>query len=182
MPAVLPAAGQRRSLTGLEGSAANGQGWGITPLQRRAWPQQAQQGVRLGAGLQLDPSALAAVASPGGSGSNAGKSSGSGSGSGLAQEPQTQWRPWSAEELQRGEAEAARAAAQTGAGSGLSGAFATAITQAYATLQAKAGRQVGIPPGAAWRAALRAAAACGAQQVCSERNACLMYVGARRRW
>lgn len=166
MPPVLPAAGQRRSLTGLEGSAANGQGWGITPLQRRARPQQAQQGVRLGAGLQLDPSALAAVASSDGSGSNTGKSS-SGS-SRLAQEPQTQWRPWSEDELQRGEAEAARAAAQAGAGSGLSGAFATTITQAYATLQAKAGRQVGIPPGAAWRAALRAAAACGAQQVCSE--------------
>jgi hypothetical protein len=155
-------AGQRRSVSGLEGSAANGQGWGIQPFQRRAARQSAQT-VRIGANMQIDAAALAASPSSS-SGSHGGSSSSSSSSSAAAaRPPQTVWRPWTDAELQQRQTDAAKSSA--GSGNPLGALFATAITQAYAGFQAKAGRRVGVPPGAAWQAALRAAAASGAQQV-----------------
>ena len=156
--AACVSAGSRPSLTGLEGSAPEGKGWGIEPLQRRARQSaqsvQSVQSVRIGASMQVD-AALLAEAAP------ASPASASASGSGPAG-PGVRLRPWSEAERRQGEAGAG--SGRPGVG-GLSGAFATTISQAYATFQAKAGRRVGVAPGAAWQAALRAAAATGAQQV-----------------
>ena len=52
----------------------------------------------------------------------------------------------------------------TSAGGGISGTFASVLTQQYAKYQAAAGRTVGIGTGTAWQAALESAAQCGAQQ------------------
>jgi hypothetical protein len=106
--------------------------------------------------MQID---AAALASPPSSSSNGGGSPAVAA----ASPPQTLWRRWTEGELRQGEAEASMSSA--GSGNPLGELFATAITQAYGGFQAKAGRRVGIPPGAAWQAALRAAAASGVQQV-----------------
>lgn len=135
-------AGKQRSVTGLEGSALGGQGWGIDPFQRRA-PRQQQQAVSAD-GLRIELGS---------------QQSGSSSSSSMPQ-PQ-RLLPWSAEQL---------AAAEASAGSsdvcGTDGnALAALLTQTYARFQAAAGKTVGISPGAAWRTALQAAMTNGASQV-----------------
>ncbi|GAB4818160.1 hypothetical protein N2152v2_005206 [Parachlorella kessleri] len=154
--------GQRPSVAGLEGTAVGGKGWGIQAFQRRA-PKHSGAGLRLGASQQLDAAALEA-ALPTSDGTRDSRNAGT------AAEPATRWRPWSDAERRQGDAAVPVGSSSSNGSSNsssnpLSQWFARSLSQAYAGYQAKAGRQVGVPPGAAWQAALRAAAANGAQQV-----------------
>ena len=132
-------AGQPCSVSGLEGSAPGGQGWGIDSFKR-----QAKQAVNAGSGglrieLGLPPSQQQQE----------------------QQEQQpgvAQLRPWTREELDMAEASSTSSAP----GSNLLAGF---LTQTYGSFQAKAGKTVGIWPGAAWRTALQAAAVAGTVQV-----------------
>uniref|UniRef100_A0A061R0E3 Uncharacterized protein n=1 Tax=Tetraselmis sp. GSL018 TaxID=582737 RepID=A0A061R0E3_9CHLO len=117
--------GRRPSLSGLEGTAGGGAGWGIDPRPSPPPPRRA-------------PAARSQPAAP-------------------VAEARTVWRRWRAGDLPRKEAAARRP-------DGVEEAFGGLISRAYAALQADAGRAVGIPPGAAWRTAMEAAAAVGAQQ------------------
>lgn len=157
-------AGSTPSVTGLEGSAQGGRGPGIQPLQRRSPPRRSVQNVRFGAGLQIDAAALrgeAEVGSPPSHGAGAQRK-------GAGQEDGVKWRPWGeGERAVSATPGAATAGGGGGAGEdegGLSGAFTSFLTQTYGGLQARAGEKVGVPRGAAWQTALRAAAAVGSKQ------------------
>lgn len=76
-----------------------------------------------------------------------------------ASAPSVLWRSWSEEEKTRDEK-----TSDTAPG-GMGGAFVRYLTTEYAKYQAKAGRTVGIMPGAAWRAAFDAGAESGARLI-----------------
>lgn len=139
--------GQSRRLTGLEGSVAGGQGKGIDPYRRQARPQAQQTSTSATGGMtiMLDAAPQQIAAPPNTSAAVAAVA----------------LQPWSPAQRQAAEAQGSTAKSADG----VEGFVASALTQTYARFQADAGRTVGIAPGAAWRAALEAAAACGARQV-----------------
>eukprot|EP00887_Chlorella_sp_A99_P000855 scaffold5.g855.t1 len=143
-------AGARRGLSGLEGSAEGGRGWGVEQYKR-----QARQAVSSG-GLQIElgPGAAAAAAP---------RARGQAGAGGLALRAEA-LRQWSGAELAAAE-ESSGGGGGGGDGGGKDNPLAAMLTQTYARFQAQAGRRVGVAPGAAWRAALAAAAAAGAPRV-----------------
>jgi hypothetical protein len=149
------AAGERRALTGLEGSAAGGQGWGIDPFKRQARAQQQAAPIAGGLNILMDdqprengaatppPPATAAAAAAAG----------------------VALTPWTEAQLRDAAAAADREGAAPQQAGGVEGAFASLLTRTYGRFQADAGRSAGVAPGAAWRAALEAAAAAGSRYV-----------------
>jgi pheromone shutdown protein TraB len=71
--------------------------------------------------------------------------------------PSVKWRPWSAEEKKQ--AQQSSPPSSSSSSNPLSQGLAKLLTGIYAKYQAAAGITAGITPGAAWRAALQAAAA-----------------------
>lgn len=151
-------AGQKQSLSGLEGTAPGGKGPGIEPFMRQAPrqpPPSSSSSNGSGGGFQLG----AASKQPAAAGSSAGSA---GALCKLIDSQFTQLLPWSSDQL----AQAAQAAARSGGDSSSRGnAFSNFLTITYAKYQGAAGRTVGIAPGEAWRVALRSALAAGASQV-----------------
>ena len=150
-PSLCPPAGQQRSLSGLEGTAAGGAGPGIEAFKRQAPRRTAQPGgSSSGSGGAFQLGAASKQAPRGGAALDAGA---------LDASRLTQLRPWGEDALRQ-----ALAPAPGGTGGG--NALANFLTTTYAKYQGAAGRRVGIAPGEAWRVALRAAVAAGASQVC----------------
>ncbi|PRW56496.1 actin binding [Chlorella sorokiniana] len=146
-------AGQQRALTGLEGTAASGTGFGIDAFKRQAPRRQQAAGSSSGGSAAGGAFQLGAASKQGGGAAATGLDAAA-----LLASQFTEVLPWSAAQL--AQALAPGAAAQRGGN-----ALANFLTTQYAKYQGQAGRVVGIPPGEAWRVALRAAVASGASQV-----------------
>lgn len=139
-------AGQQRSLTGLEGTAAGGAGSGIEAFKRQAPRRQQQPATGSAAAFQLGSAKLGLGGGP------------AIDADALPASQFTELRLWSAAQL------AAALAPAPGSGGSGGNALSNLLTQTYAKYQGAAGRSVGITPGEAWRVALRAAVANGASQ------------------
>ncbi|GLC67026.1 hypothetical protein PLESTF_000503400, partial [Pleodorina starrii] len=148
-------------MSGLESSAGNGEGFGIEPFRPQRGLFQVskkmflpQETIDQMKAAQLGAEAAAVAAAEGGAEGGASTSAPS-SASGLPQpRVRASLRPWAAEELAAPkEDEPPRRPVQDT----LAGLMATT----YALVQSKAGRTMGLEPGAAWRAALEAATAVG---------------------
>ncbi|DBA78520.1 TPA: hypothetical protein ACH3X2_007842 [Trebouxia sp. C0005] len=131
-------AADEASITGLEGSATSGKGWGIQPFEPRS--QQVPS-------LRFAESHIVTEERQQ---------------IGTSFEP-TQWRPWSQQEMDASQASiSGRLDAHP---SGAVNPFTSFVTQTYAKYQREAGEAVGVASGETWRTAFHAAAQHGASQV-----------------
>uniref|UniRef100_A0A7R9VAT9 TraB domain-containing protein n=1 Tax=Chlamydomonas euryale TaxID=1486919 RepID=A0A7R9VAT9_9CHLO len=159
--------GDRPYLSGLEGGAINGEGFGIEPFRPKRPLTKLSEKMFLAtstlealrAKARADAAAAPGGADAGGAGSDANAAAASAAKSASArQAPRTEFREWSAAEM----ASAKRA---DPAPSPTADLLRDVLVLSYAKAQADAGRAAGVERGAAWQAALQAASEVGTQQV-----------------
>lgn len=151
-------------LSGLEGSAANGEGLGIDAFRppKPVFSASKKLNIELETLDAMRAAAQGGGASPDGISTSAPSSSSTSSSSKSLDlgAGRTQFREWTERDVEEGfvragELDELEPVADT---------LAAVLTSQYSKQQERAARKVGVSPGAAWRAALEAATAAGVQQ------------------
>ncbi|KAG2427850.1 hypothetical protein HXX76_012171 [Chlamydomonas incerta] len=146
--------------SGLEPTAVNGEGFGIEPFrpQRKMFEVSKKMFIPSETLEAMRAARMGAAAAAAGTDGEAAGASASGRGGVAAARVKAPLRPWTAEELEAAKADYPPVQPTQDA-------LARFMSSTYARIQSKAGRTLGLEPGAAWRAAMQAATQVGSSAV-----------------